>query len=250
MVLNWRILIVSIVIFLIGCSSSIHYSEGKDKAVDNYIRLAQGYIQEGYIDKALKPLNRALVITPRSSKVYGMLALVYQLEGEDKQAEISFKKALSYDSDASDVQNNYGAFLFYLKRFDEAYRSFSNAAHNLSYEKRSRAFENMGIVAQKQGREDKAKEHFKKALRLDGNLAIASLELSSILQDQGEYSLAWSHYLVFVKQSNQSSRSLLLGIQLARENDDRSAAASYALQLKRMHPESKEYLEYRSQTRE
>ncbi|MDP0589826.1 MAG: type IV pilus biogenesis/stability protein PilW [Candidatus Endonucleobacter bathymodioli] len=251
MALNWGLLLVVIGVLLVGCSNnSKHYSEGQDQAAGNYLNLAKGYIEEGYVEKALKPLQRALKITPRSSDVYGMLALVYQLGGENKEAEKAFKKALNYNSDAADVQNNYGAFLFSQERFDEAYKYFSQAANNLFYDKRSRAYENMGIVAQKQNRNERAKYHFIKALKLNGKLITARLELAYILHQHGEYRSAWSHYLIFAKQSDQNSRSLWLGVQLARKNADRNAAASYGLQLEKMYPQSKEYREYRSQGRE
>ena len=242
-----NLMAIAITVLLTGCVSNTGPGpEGRDKAVDNYMNLAKGYIQEGYTEKAIKPLNRALEIDSRSSDVYGLLGLVYQLQGEDRQAEKAFKKALFYNSDAADVQNNYGAFLFALGRLDEAYRQFSRAAENIDYEKRSRAFENMGVVAQRQGNDTLARKHFEKSLRLNGNLSRARLELASILKSQGDYRSAWSHYLTFTRQSRQNSRSLWLGVQLARVNGDRDAAASYALQLEHLYPQSKELKAYRS----
>ena len=158
----------------------------------------------------------------------------------------AFRRALSYDSDAADIQNNYGAYLFEKGRLDEAYKQFAKAAANIDYEKRSRAYENMGIVAAKQGSYTLAKEHFEKSLRLNGNLPRARLELASSLKHLGDYRTAWAHYLTYAKQARQNSRSLWLGIQLARINGDRSAAASYALQLERLYPGSKELKAYRS----
>lgn len=233
-------------IILMGCiSHSDQRTEQRKKAATNYMNLAKGYLQEGYTEKAIKPLNRALEITPRSSEVHGMFGLLYQVQGETKQAEKSFKKALHFNSDAADVYNNYGAFLFSQGRLDDAYSALLKAAENIDYEKRSRAFENLGIVAQRQGKAQQARQHFEKSLRLNGNLSRARLELAALLKEQGEYQLAWSHYLTFTRYSNQNSRSLWLGIQLARVNGNKDAVASYELQLERLYPQSEELKIYR-----
>ncbi len=239
-----------LVFSLTGCVSHIGKNvSNQQQAVDNYMSLARGYLQEGYTEKAIKPLKRALEINHRSADAYGMLALTYQVQGEDKLADTFFRKALSYDARAADVQNNYGAFLFSQGRLADAYREFARAAENMDYEKRSRAYENMGIVALKQDKSTLAKQHFKKSLRLNGNLVRAHFELAALLRNEGEYRSAWSHYKAFTRQSRQTPRSLWLGIQLARMNGDRDAAASYAVQLESLYPASREFKAYRSLVR-
>lgn len=239
--------IYALIGLLTGCvSNSASVPSGQGRAVENYMNLAKGYIQEGYTEKAIKPLNRALEIEPRSSEVHGMLGLVYQLQGETRHAEKAFSKALDYNPNAADVRNNYGAFLFSQGQLAKAYRQFSKAAENLDYEKRSRAYENMGIVAYRQNNLTAAQAHFEKALKLNSNLSRARFELASVLHKSGDYRKAWAHYLMFAKQAHQNSQSLWLGVQLARRNGDRNAAASYGLQLERLFPGSQELQAYRS----
>lgn len=241
-------LLLTLSIGLTGCVST---STGKvpvnqDKAVVDYMNLAKGYVQGGYTEKAVKPLERALEIEPRSAEVHGLLGMVYQIQGETALAEASFKTALSYDSGASDVRNNYGAFLFQRHRLSEAYQQFELASNDLAYPSRSRTFENMGVVALRQGRQTQALQHFEKALRLNSSLVKANLELADIYFNQGNNRKSWQYYQRFVGLSQQDARSLWLGIQLARNNGDRDRAASYALQLERLYPGSKELKEYRS----
>ena len=233
---------------LTGCvstsTSSIPVNQGK--AVADYMNLAKGYVQGGYTEKAIQPLERALEIEPRSADVHGLLGMVYQIQGESALAEKSFKTALSYNSQASDVRNNYGAFLFNQNRLSEAYRQFELASEDLSYPRRSRIFENMGIVALRQGNQGLASRHFDKALRLNSSLPRASLELADIYFNQGDNRKAWQYYQNFIGLSQQDARSLWLGIQLARLNGEKDKVASYALQLERLYPGSKEWREYRS----
>ena len=240
--------LLTISLGLIGCVSTNTSVKPVDqtKAVADYMNLAKGYVQEGYTEKAVKPLNRALEIDPRSADVYGLLGMVYQIQGEGALSEESFRKALSYDSGASDIRNNYGAFLFEQNRLSEAYRQFELSSEDLSYPSRSRTFENMGVVALRQGNHVLAVQHFDKALRLNASLPRASLELADIYFQQGSNRKAWQYYQRFTSLSQQNARSLWLGIQLARLNGEKDSVASYALQLERLYPGSKELREYRS----
>ncbi|MGB1271428.1 MAG: tetratricopeptide repeat protein, partial [Endozoicomonas sp.] len=126
---------------LSGCVSTDSRPMNENQAVADYMKLARGYIEQGYTEKAVKPLKRALEIEPGSVSALGMLGMVYQLQGEYDFAEEAFKMALSRDPKASDVRNNYGAFLFSQNRLQEAYRQFELASGDVSYSQRSRTFE-------------------------------------------------------------------------------------------------------------
>ena len=240
--------LLAVSIGLTGCvstsTSSVPVNQGK--AVADYMNLAKGYVQGGYTERAVKPLNRALEIDPRSADVHGLLGMVYQIQGENSLAEKSFKTALSYNGQATDVRNNYGAFLFKQNRLSEAYRQFELASEDVSYPSRSRTFENMGVVALRQGNQVQAAQHFDKALRLNSSLPRATLELADLYFSQGNNRKAWQYYQRFIGLSQQNARSLWLGIQLARLNGEKDKVASYALQLERLYPGSKELREYRS----
>ena len=234
-------------LFLVGCVSNSRLSlDDRGKAVENYLNLAKGYINEGLVEKAVRPLDRALEIEPRSAEIYGLLGVVFQYQGESTEADNAFKKALSYNRSAAEVQNNYGSFLLSEGRLEEAYNHYKIAAEIISYEKRSRSFENMGVVAEMQGNDSLSMKNYEKSLRLNGTLVRARLNLAAILFENKEYSLSWSHYAIFIKQSKQNAKSLLLGIKLARASGDRSSAASYALRLEHLYPLSKEFKKYRS----
>ncbi|AMO56034.1 type 4 fimbrial biogenesis protein PilF [Endozoicomonas montiporae CL-33] len=235
-------------VVLTGCVSTGGRQTDENQAVRSYIDLARGYVQEGYTENAIKPLNRALEIQPGSSDVHAMFALVYQLQGENRLAEQSFRKALSLSSGSSEIHNNYGAFLFSQNRLSEAYRQFTLAGDDVRYPQRSRVFENMGLVALQQGQRDRARQNFEKSLKLNANLPRARLELASLFYEQGQYPLAWEHYQTFVTMSSQNERSLQLGIRLARANGDNSAAARYADELQRYYPNSKAGWDSRSRS--
>lgn len=220
----------------------------QNQAVADYMNLAKGYLQAGYTEKAVKPLTRALEIEPGSAEVYGLLGTVYQIQEEYPLAEQAFSKALSLNPGATGIRNNYGAFLFERNRLNEAFRQFERASSDVSYPQRSRTFENMGVVALRQGNPQLASNYFDKALRLNASLPKANLELADIFFIRGNNQKAWQHYQAFTGLSRQNARSLWLGIQLAGKTGDTDKVASYALQLERLYPGSREYREYRSRT--
>lgn len=230
-----------------GCVTSEFRPVDESRAVSDYINLARGYLQEGYSERAIKPLQRALEIEPDSASVHGMLGMAYQRLGEDRLAEKAFTRALAIEPGASDIRNNYGAFLFARERYQDAYQQFEQAAQDVSYPRRSRTFENMGIVALRLGNVPQAKEHFTRALRLNGNLPRANLELAALYHEEGDLFKGWQHYQVFEDVAEQTPRSLLLGIELARANGARSEAVRYLSRLERLYPGSKELQQYRSQ---
>ncbi len=229
-----------------GCVTSGARPVDESRAVSDYINLAKGYLNEGYSERAIKPLQRALEIEPNSASVHGMLGMAYQRLGEDRLAEKAFTRALAIEPGASDVRNNYGAFLFARGRYQDAYQQFQLAAEDVSYPRRSRTFENMGVVALRQGDYRQAKEYFTRALRLNNNLPRANLELAAIYQQEGDLFKGWQHYQAFADVAEQTSRSLLLGIELARANGARDEAARYLSQLERLYPGSQELKQYRS----
>ena len=225
---------------LAGCVSTGNSPSpvSDDQVAESYLNLAKGYVQEGYTEKALKPLRRALEVRPRSAEAYSVLGLVYQIQDEISLAEDAFRRALSLAPDSGEINNNYGAFLFSQNRLNDAYQQFYRASEDINYDRRSRAFENLGVVALRLGKRQLATEHFEKSLKLNGNLSRSRLELASLLHEQGKNREAWGHYQIFTSLSGQSERSLILGVRLAKANGDQSAAANYTLQLQRLYPRS------------
>ena len=93
MIAKLRISAVLFSIILSGCVSTGGPGPvNEDDAVRSYLELARGYVQQGYTEKAIKPINRALEIQPRSADAFGMLGLVYQIQGEGSLAEDAFKR--------------------------------------------------------------------------------------------------------------------------------------------------------------
>ncbi len=227
-----------------GDTNPLKTSEGREKAVNAYVQLGVGYLQQGATERAKAPLQKALDIDASNADANAALAMVFQIEMEPELADKHYRRALSESDNATRILNNYGSFLYDQKRYAEAYEYFQKAAADNMYPGRSRVFENLGLTALKLNQRDKAKQHFQKALRLDPTQASSLLEVGIMAYEDKEYVPAKDYYTRYVKVGEQNSRSLLLGIRLAVIFEERDVAASDALQLKRLYPASPEYQQY------
>ncbi|MHB0819496.1 type IV pilus biogenesis/stability protein PilW [Stutzerimonas stutzeri] len=231
-----------------GSSDPLRTLSGREQARDAYIQLGIGYLQQGEAARAKTPLRKALELDPGSADAHAALALVFQNEMEYQLADEHYRKALSGRNDAR-ILNNYGSFLFEQKRYPEAMERFTKASEDNLYSERARVFQNMGMTALQLGQREQAETYFTRALRLDSRQPRALLELALLAYEAKDYVPAKRYYDGFSSLSEQSARSLLLGIRLANIHQDRNQAASLGLQLKRLYPGTPEYQQFLSEQR-
>lgn len=210
-----------------------------------HINLVKGYVDKKNREAARHHIRKAMEINKNSVEVLGALALVYQLEGENALAEETFQKALKKDKNQSTIHNNYGYFLFGLKRYEDALKQFEAAAANLDFDGRAEALINVGRSSLLLGNTARAKSAFDHAAILDPGLPDSFIELAEIHFGEQDYPKAKENLDRFMGLGQQSARSLLLAIRLERMFGNKDREASYVLVLKNRYPYSKEYLEYR-----
>jgi type IV pilus assembly protein PilF len=216
-----------------------------DKARETHVQLGLRYLQSGENrESARHHFLEALKLGKSDPQAHHGLALLYQVDGELREAESHFKKALRYDSNFSMARTNYGAFLYQRERYQEALEQFERASQDLTYNRRSFALANYGRAALKLGENEGAEKAFTRALALDKNLSVALLELAELKFDTKEYSQS-KHYLDRYSASNrQVPQSLWLGIRIEKIFGNRDKERSYALALKNLYPYSAETLKY------
>lgn len=225
-----------------------------DSALQAYTTLGLQYMQSGDTVNAKTAVQKALDINPDYGPAFNALALIFQVEGEMALTEQYFKKAISLEPDSAMFHNNYGAFLFSEERFKEACAELAKATQDPFYNRRAKAFENLGRCYTRLDQTDPAIFAFERALRLGGIQPVALVELADLHLKQSQYAEAENYYRQFVdlvnsKKLKHSSKSLWVGIKLARINSKSSTAATYALLLKNLYPESEEYKAYKESAR-
>ncbi|MCK5893529.1 MAG: type IV pilus biogenesis/stability protein PilW [Endozoicomonadaceae bacterium] len=232
---------------LMSCVStdSATLSDDLDKYERKNIEIATGFFRNGYPQRAISRLGKILKKNSRSSRAYGMLGVVYQQQGEYELAQENFKKSLELKSNASDVLNNYGTLLFAMGHYDQANKAFEEVTQDIYYAHRSRAFDNLGFIAMKQGNKAEAKKRFQRALRLEPRLPSSNLALAKIYLSDGYYPEAFQHFQQFDIDNNRFSADILwLGLRIARAVDRMDLVEKYGSTLSKLYPKSDEYRKY------
>jgi type IV pilus assembly protein PilF len=212
----------------------------KPERVQAHLDLARGYLAAGDTDRARAPVETALKIDPKSADALVLMAVLYQREGDTAIAEDSYKKALRYHPSHPQALNNYGTFLYSQGRYEEAAAPLRKLVRNPDYPARAQAYENLGLTELKVGRREEAREAFQRSLSLSDDQPRSSLELADLAFQDGEVAAAQGYFDAFRVQARQTPRSLCLGVELARAEGDTNQAASYAMALKNLYPNSLE----------
>lgn len=233
-----------------GCVTETNdpLAQNKDpkKAVKSYVEAGMMYMQRKKMDDAHRVLTRAYDIDSSDPAVNNALALFFSIEGDKSQTEKHFKKALSSDPNFSQARNNYAAFLFKEGRYEDAIDELERVTKDYRYDRRSTAYENLGLCYLKVNDQENAEKAFGRALRLNASLPVSLLEMAQINFNQGNNQLAAQYLANHEKLVQPSSRQLWLGIQLQRVLGDKNKLASYELALRNMFPGSAEYQAYQA----
>jgi type IV pilus assembly protein PilF len=240
--------VLALFALLTGCvtteSGNLPKPKPADERVQAHLDLARGYLEKRDVMKARRPLEQALEIDPTSIDANVLMAAVYQVEGEYKLADESYRRALRYGPDSAMARNNYGSFLYSQGRYEDARKQLLVAVKDTTYAARAQVYENLGLAEVKLALMDDAEKSFQRALMLNSNQARSMLELAELYFGRGTYPAAKQYYDSYTRAARQSARSLWLGIRIARVFEDQNALASYALALKNLYPGTEEYRRY------
>lgn len=239
---------------IVGCQTAPRDSTLGDtdpaRAVKLRTQLAAEYIRHAELDKAKNELDAALHIQPRSVDANLMMGVLLQQEGSPtnlQKAEGYFKRAIAIDGKDAQARNNYGTYLFQMKRYREAVEQFQIAGTTLGYMQRFAALENLGRTYLLLGDNARAQTAFMQALQANRDSIIAQLELAELFYLQDKITDAgdmYENYVHAIGQTNQGARALWIGLRLARARHDDLGMKVLINQLRAQFPESPEYRRY------
>ncbi len=205
-----------------------------------HTELAAGYFELRNMSIALDEVKQALKAEPRYGPAYNVAGLIYAELREDRLAQENFERALSIDPLDSDANNNYGRFLCDRKREREAMKYFFAALKNPLYQARENSYVNAGMCLRRSGDIKSAEDYFLRALQVRPTQPQALYHLADIDYARGNYGQAKQYVNRLEQLSNVTAEVLWLALRIERKLGDRNAEASYAQQLRRQFPDSKE----------
>ncbi len=203
-------------------------------------QLGAGYMARGEYDVAHHELKRALAIDPDNSEANNIMGLLYWRLKDYDRANRYFRRSVSLQPDNSDAQNNYGVFLCERGRLRSAARHFRAALSNPLYKTPERADINAGICYMKVPNALKAEKYFRAALESNPKVPAALYYMAKISLDQGQPQSASNYIHRYFGVAKPSPEPLLLAVRIERALHNVNAAASYAVSLRGMFPDSPE----------
>lgn len=208
------------------------------------LELAVAYFDKGQTTDALDHLKQSIGADPTLFEAYNLRGLIYMRLNDLPLAEESFKRALVISPKAASVQHNYGWLLCQQARYPEAMQLFGSALTNPSYGDRAKTWMAQGLCQQRSGQLADAESSLSRSYELDAGNPITAYNLSTILYQRGEFVRAQFYVRRLNNSELANAESLWLGIKVERRMDNREAMSQLGAQLKKRHPQSREYLAF------
>ena len=206
-----------------------------------HTELAASYYERTQYAIALQELEVALHADSDFAPAYTVRALVRMALREDEQADSDFRHSLQLDNANSETHNNYGWFMCQRGRAKESLSQFRDALKNPLYTTPEIAYVNLGTCSKKAGLMKEAENNLQRALILRPGMPQALYGLADWSYDSGDYAGAKSFFLRFSQVSAElNAEQLWLAVRIERKMRDRNSEASYAMQLRKRFPDSRE----------
>lgn len=145
-------------------------------------------------------------------------------KGNFSEAEVEYQKALTKDPSSFVARNNIGAAHYKQNRYDEAARSFSNAAAApVEASERAQAFYNLGNAMLKSGKVKESIEAYKQALRLSPS------------DEDARYNLQYARELLKNQQHQKSQQQPGGNRDEQQQNQERTQNSQAQQQQQQQH---------------
>lgn len=204
------------------------------------MELAVGYFEQGQTKVALDELKQVIASDPTFPDAYNLRGLIYMRLNDMRQAEDSFRRAVSLNPRDSNVQHNYGWLLCQQGRYEESQRAFDAAMSNAVYAGRAKTLMAQGLCQARAGRTAEAEHSLARSYELDAGNPVTGYNLANLLYRRGDYTRAQFYIRRLNNSELANSESLWLGIKVERRLNDDVAMNQLAGQLKKRFGQSRE----------
>lgn len=205
-----------------------------------HTELAAGYFDLGNLGVALEEVRIAQQADPSYAPAYNVAGLVYSALKDERRAEEHFNRALQLSPADPDANNNYGMYLCQRKREEEGIKFLLKAVQNPLYQNPERSLVNAGVCARRRGDDAAAQEFFQRAITVRPNQPQALYQLAELAFSANNYAASQGYLRRFAQSAAANAEVLWLAIRVERKLGNSLGEASYAQQLRKNFPQSKE----------
>jgi type IV pilus assembly protein PilF len=243
-----RIAIALLAVLLGACASQsttetkpVTDSGGADgrRRAEVHTGLAGEYYARGNFAVALAETRLAIKDDSSYYPAYNMQGLVFMELREDGPAREAFNRALAISPNNAEVLNNFGWFLCLRNDTDRGMEMMLRATTDTLYHSPEKAFLSAGLCMRRAGNNERAEEYLRRAVLIRPDLIGALYNLAVITFERGNMRDSELYLLRYMRLTPAPNlEALLLGVKLARANQDAGAEQSYLQQLRRRFPDA------------
>jgi len=208
------------------------------------MELAVGYFEQGQTNVALDELKQVIASDPTFPDAYNLRGLIYMRLNDVRQAEDSFKRAVSLNPRDGNVQHNYGWLMCQQGRYDEAARAYDVAMANPMYAGRAKTLMAKGLCEARAGKTAEAERSLARSYELDAGNPVTGYNLAGLLFRRGDFNRAQFYIRRLNNSDLANAETLWLGVKVERRLGDRIAMQQLAEQLRKRFPKSREAAAY------
>jgi type IV pilus assembly protein PilF len=233
----------------VGCSSTsstqsrpVTDSGGADgrRRAEVHTALAGEYYSRGNYTVALAETRLAIKDDPSYFYAHNMQGLVYMELREDTPAREAFNRALALAPNNPEVLNNFGWFLCLRNDTSRGLEMMRRAASDTLYPTPEKAWYSIGLCHRRSGNVAEAEEALRRAVLIRPDMIGALFNLAQVSYERGNTKDAENYLGRYTRMATPSMEALVLGVKIARANNDRSSEDSFMQQLRRRYPDAPE----------
>jgi type IV pilus assembly protein PilF len=241
MIKSARLALLALAVTLLAaCSSTssggnnLKPSEETDaeKAAALNKQLGTVYLRQGNLALAKEKLERAEKYNPRDPETHSVLALLYEKLDVPDQVDDQYKTAIRLAPKNPQIINNYAVYLCKTNRADQGVKRFLEAARNPLYLTPELAYSNAGVCLRAAKRYEEASNAFAHALQIRPSYAEAMFQATDLDMERGQVAQARERLDKYLTSYEATADLLVLGVRLARAQDDRMGEEKYTRRLR------------------
>ncbi len=185
-------------------------SELKSKQAKIHYQIGLDSLQRGQLPKAFDELMQSNELEPNRVKTLETLAYAWRLQGNLKQSEAFYKRAIAIAGSPS-AYTNYGSLLVSLQRYKEAEIILHKALEDPRYRKQYLALILLGDALLGQDKPNEAIKSYRKAALMNPKQSISQLKEAQVHEKMGRLNYAQALYESILRQQ-PSQRPALEGL--------------------------------------
>jgi type IV pilus assembly protein PilF len=225
--------IVGVMFFLAACSTT--NARDQDKRwlqAQLYIDLGLRYMEIGNYNVALTKLKKAYALDDENFSSHNALAIFYDTTRKDDLARYHYKRAIVLAPDNPSVLNNYGRFLCQRGDINNGFGMLIKATNLPLNNKLWLTHRNAGQCQVLNGDLVLAENNFLQAIERNDRYGPVFLDLAKLKFSNREFHLARKYLDQFFTVHVETSASVLLAYQIAKQLGHLNATQQYKRVLK------------------